>query len=144
MGYTQGQPFPQQDGPGFLQGKPQATMYGEGMWQHQGAGARKPIRLPSMPLPQQLPGVENACWQVSMNTPDLPPRPCSGSVCSGADGRDPDHPCPQGGEEWMNLNPRHDEQRWSVLNSMMGVLAAARVQNVCTMLEQFEALVQPT
>jgi hypothetical protein len=44
----------------------------------------------------------------------------------------------------MNLNPRHDEQRWSVLNSMMGVLAAARVQNVCTMLEQFEALVQPT
>jgi hypothetical protein len=144
MGYAHGLPFPQHDGPGFLQGMPQAAMYGDGMWQHQGAGARKPLGLPSMPLPQQLPGVENACWQVSMNTPDLPHDRVSGVFAVAQTGEILTICAPREGEEWMNLNPRHDEQRWSVLNSMMAVLAASRVQNDRTMLEQFEALVQPT
>jgi uncharacterized membrane protein YgcG len=51
---------------------------------------------------------------------------------------------PRDGEEWMTLNPRHDKQRWSVLNSMIAVLSASRVVTDRTMLEQFEALVQPT
>jgi hypothetical protein len=44
----------------------------------------------------------------------------------------------------MTLNPRHDEQRWSVLNLMIAVLSASRVVTDRTMLEHFEALVQPT
>jgi uncharacterized membrane protein YgcG len=51
---------------------------------------------------------------------------------------------PRDGKEWMTLNPRHDEQRWSVLNSMIAVLLASRVVTDRKMLEQFEALVQPT
>jgi uncharacterized membrane protein YgcG len=95
-------------------------------------------------LPQQLPGVENACWQVSMNTPDLPHERVPGVFAVAQTGEILTIRAPREGEEWMNLNPRHDEQRWSVLNSMMAVLAASRVQNDRTMLEQFEALVQPT
>jgi hypothetical protein len=79
-----------------------------------------------------------------MNTPDLPHDCVSGVFAVAQTGEILTICAPREGEEWMNLNPRHDEQRWSVLNSMMAVLAASRVQNNRTMLEQFEALVHPS
>jgi uncharacterized membrane protein YgcG len=48
------------------------------------------------------------------------------------------------GEEWMRLNPRHDEQRWAVLNSQIAVLAGSKLNTDKMMLEQLESLVQPT
>jgi hypothetical protein len=71
--YHQGQPFPQATGPGYLpttapgyntQGFTHhpAMMYGMAdMWQQQGGGIRKAVRLPALPLPQQTPAMENAC-----------------------------------------------------------------------------------
>jgi hypothetical protein len=44
----------------------------------------------------------------------------------------------------MRLNPRHDEQRWAVLNSQITVLAGSKVNTDKMMLEQLESLVQPT
>jgi hypothetical protein len=51
---------------------------------------------------------------------------------------------PRDGQDWMRYNPRQDEQRWSILNSTIAVLAASKNQPECMMLEQFESLVQPT
>jgi hypothetical protein len=48
-------------------------MYGMAdMWQQQGGGIRKAVRLPALPLQQQTPAMENACWQVNSNVPELP------------------------------------------------------------------------
>jgi uncharacterized membrane protein YgcG len=44
----------------------------------------------------------------------------------------------------MRLNPREDEQRWSMFNPTMSVLGSSRVQADRIMLEQFDSLVQPT
>jgi hypothetical protein len=50
-----------------------AMMYGMAdMWQQQGGGIRKAVRLRALPLPQQTPAMENACWQVNLNVPELP------------------------------------------------------------------------
>jgi hypothetical protein len=51
---------------------------------------------------------------------------------------------PREGEEWMRLNPRHDKQRWAVLNSQIAVLSGSKVNADKMMLEQLESLVQPT
>jgi uncharacterized membrane protein YgcG len=51
---------------------------------------------------------------------------------------------PREGEEWMQLNPRHDEQRWAVLNSQIAVLVGSKVNTDKMMLEQLDSLVQPT
>jgi hypothetical protein len=48
---------------GFEGGQvPYMGMATQGLWQHQGGGARQPIRLPALPLPQQPSEVENARW----------------------------------------------------------------------------------
>jgi hypothetical protein len=44
----------------------------------------------------------------------------------------------------MRLNPRHDEQRWAVLNSQIAVLAGSKLNTDKMMLEQLDSLVQPT
>jgi hypothetical protein len=44
----------------------------------------------------------------------------------------------------MRLNPRHDEQRWAVLNSQIAVLACSKLNTDKMMLEHLESLVQPT
>jgi hypothetical protein len=44
----------------------------------------------------------------------------------------------------MRLNPREDEQRWSMFNATMLVLGSSRVQADRVMLEQFDSLVQLT
>jgi hypothetical protein len=51
---------------------------------------------------------------------------------------------PREGEEWMRANAREDEQRWAVLNSAMAVLSSSKTTPDRMMLDQYEALVQPT
>jgi hypothetical protein len=51
---------------------------------------------------------------------------------------------PRNGEDWMKLNPREDDQRWGAINAAMAVLAASKTTPDRMMLEQYEALVQPT
>jgi hypothetical protein len=41
---------------------PYMGMATQGLWQQQDGGARQPIRLPALPLPQQPAEVENARW----------------------------------------------------------------------------------
>jgi hypothetical protein len=114
------------------------------MWQQQqqGGGIHKAVRLPALPLPQQTPAMENTCWQVNLNVPELSIKRVAGFYAIPSLGRSSRSGCQE--TEWMTLNPRHDKQRWSVLDSMIAVLSASRVVTDRTMLEQFEALVQPT
>jgi hypothetical protein len=51
---------------------------------------------------------------------------------------------PKEGEEWMRANPQEDQQRWGLLNSTMTVLASSKTTPDRMMLDQLEALVQPT
>jgi hypothetical protein len=51
---------------------------------------------------------------------------------------------PRDGEDWMKLNLREDDQRWGAINAAMAVLAALKPTPDRMMLEQYEALVQPT
>jgi hypothetical protein len=51
---------------------------------------------------------------------------------------------PRNGEDWMKLNPREDDQRWGAINAAMAVLASSKTTPDRMMLEQYEALVQPT
>jgi hypothetical protein len=51
---------------------------------------------------------------------------------------------PCNGEDWMKLNRREDTQRWGAINAAMAVLAASKTTPDRMMLEQYEALVQPT
>jgi hypothetical protein len=44
----------------------------------------------------------------------------------------------------MKLNPREDDQRWGAINAAMAVLASSKSTPDRMMLEQYEALVQPT
>jgi hypothetical protein len=120
-------------------------MYGMAdMWQQQGGGIRKAVRLPALPLQQQTPAMENACWQVNLNVPELPSDRVAGFYAVAQSGEILTIRTPRDGKEWMTLNPQHDEQRCSELNPMIVVLSASRVFTDGTMLEQFEALVQPT
>jgi hypothetical protein len=53
---------------------------------------------------------------------------------------------PRNGEDWMKLNRREDDQRWGAINAAMAVLASSKTtpDTDRMMLEQYEALVQPT
>jgi hypothetical protein len=51
---------------------------------------------------------------------------------------------PRNGEDWMKLNPREDDQRWGAIQAAMDVLASSKTTPDRMMLEQYEALVQPT
>jgi hypothetical protein len=51
---------------------------------------------------------------------------------------------PSDGEDWMKLNPREDDQRWGAINAAMAMLASSQTTPDRMMLEQYEALVQPT
>jgi hypothetical protein len=51
---------------------------------------------------------------------------------------------PRDGKDWMKLNPREDDQRWGAIKAAMAVLAASKTTPDRMMLEQYEALVQPT
>jgi hypothetical protein len=51
---------------------------------------------------------------------------------------------PRDGEDWMKLNPREDDQRWGAINAAMAVIASSKTTPDRMMLEQYEALVQPT
>jgi uncharacterized membrane protein YgcG len=88
--------------------------------------------------------MENACWQVNLNLTELPINRVSSFYAIAQSREILTIRTPRDGEEWMALNLRHGEQRWSVLNLMIAVLSASRVVTDRTMLEQFEALVQPT
>jgi hypothetical protein len=48
------------------------------------------------------------------------------------------------GKDWIKFYPREDNQRWGVINAAMAVLAASKTTPDRMMLEQSEALVQPT
>jgi hypothetical protein len=95
-------------------------------------------------LPPQATEVENASWYANNCWPELPANRVPGIFAFLQMGEVLAVRSPQDGEDWMRLNPRHDEQRWSVLNSQMAVLAASRDQRDRMMLEQFDSLVQPT
>jgi hypothetical protein len=43
----------------------------------------------------------------------------------------------------MCLNPRQDEQRWSIFNATIAVLTSSKTPSDRAMLDQFESLVQP-
>jgi hypothetical protein len=51
---------------------------------------------------------------------------------------------PRNGKDWMKLNLREDDQRWGAINAAMAVLASSKTTPDRMMLEQYEALVQPT
>jgi hypothetical protein len=96
---------------------PYMGMATQGLWQQQGGGVRQPIRLPALPLPQQPAEVENARWYAGNCWPELA-ADCVPGLFSLSQYRDIlTLRAPREGEEWMRLNPRHDEQRWVVLNS---------------------------
>jgi hypothetical protein len=116
----------------------------QGLWQQQGGGARQPIRLPALPLPQQPAEVENARWYAGNCWPELAADCVQGLFSLSQYGDVLTVRAPREGEEWMRLNPRHDEQRWAVLNSQIAVLAGSKVNTDKMMLEQLESLVQPT
>jgi hypothetical protein len=51
---------------------------------------------------------------------------------------------PREGKEWMRSSVREEEQRWAILNSQMAVLTVLKTTPDRMMLDQLEALVQPT
>jgi hypothetical protein len=51
---------------------------------------------------------------------------------------------PRDGKDWMKSNPREDDQRWGAINAAMAVLASSKTTPDRMMLEQYQALVQPT
>jgi hypothetical protein len=108
----------------------------QGLWQHQGGCARQPIRLLSLPLPQHPAEVENARWYTGNCWPELAADCVLGLFSSSQYGDVLTVRAPREGEEWMGLNPRHEEQRWVVLNSQIAVLAGSKVNTDKMMLEQ--------
>jgi hypothetical protein len=117
---------------------PYMGMATQGHWQQQGCGARQPIRLPAHPLPQQPGEVENARWYAGNCWPELAADCVPGLFSLSQYGDVLTVRALREGEEWMWLNPRHDEQRWAVLNSQIAVLAGSKVNTENIMLEQLE------
>jgi hypothetical protein len=126
-----------------------SSPYG-GMWnqlqqQQQGdGGARQLIRVPAIPLPVQPYEVQAAsswvtnCWLI------LPGDRMQSMFSFLQSGEVVTVRAPRDGEDWMKLNPREDDQRWGAINAAMAVLASLKTTPVRMMLEQYEALVQPT
>jgi hypothetical protein len=121
-----------------------------GMWnqlqqQQQGdGGARQLIRVPAIPLLVQPYEVQAAsswvtnCWLI------LPGDRMQSMFSFLQSGEVVTVRAPRDGEDWMKLNPREDDQRWGAINAAMAVLASSKTTPVRMMLEQYEALVQPT
>jgi hypothetical protein len=120
--------------------------FGGGCQQQQGDGTttRQPIRFPVTPLPVQPYEVEAACTWVVNCGPELPTDRIQGVFSIAQSGEILTVRAPRDGEDWMRLNPRQEEQRWSALNAQIAVLSLAKVAADQTTLEQFESLVQPT
>jgi hypothetical protein len=121
---------------GFLGG-------GLGPWGQQQEGTRQPTRFPAAPLPNQPMDVQTVAWNVANCWPDLPSDRIQGIFTFSQAGELLTVRAPRDEEDWMHLNPRHDEQRWSVFNSTIAVLTASRLATDRAILDQFELLVQP-
>jgi hypothetical protein len=115
-------------------------------WQNlfQNEGAQHPVRFPAMTLPTQSQEVEAACTWAASCWPELPADRLQGVFSISQTGEILMVRAPRDGEDWMRLNQREKDQRWAVLNATIAVLASANTTNEKMMLEQFEALVQPT
>jgi hypothetical protein len=87
---------------------PYMGMATQGLWQQQGGGARQPIRLPALPLPQQPAEVENARWYTGNCWPELAADCVLGLFLLSQYGNVLTARAPREGEEWMRLNPWHD------------------------------------
>jgi hypothetical protein len=96
-----------------------------------------------MTLPAQPQEVEAACTWAASCWPELPADRLQGVFSISQTGEILTVRAPRDGEDWMRLNQREEDQRWAVLNATMAVLASAKTTNE-KMMEQFEALVQPT
>jgi hypothetical protein len=116
---------------------------GLGLWGQQQEGTRQPTRFPAAPLPNQPMDLQTAAWNVANCWPDLTTNRIQGIFAFLQAGELLTVRAPRDGEEWMRLNPRHNEQRWSVFNSTIAVLTASRLATDRAMLDQFEMLVQP-
>jgi hypothetical protein len=110
----------------------------------QNEGARHLVRFPAMTLPAQPQEIEAACTWAASCWPDLPADRLQGVFSISQTGEILTVRAPRDGEDWMRLNQREENQRWAVLNATMAVLASPKTTNEKMMLEQFEALVQPT
>jgi hypothetical protein len=150
--------------PGFLQQQQQQQFNGQllqgygfgfqapqpygypNQWQNssQNKGARHPVRFPAITLPTQPQEVEAACTCAASCWPKLPADRLQGVFSISQTGEILMVRAPRDGEDWMRLNQREEDQRWAVLNETLAVLASAKTTNEKMMLEQFEALVQPT
>jgi hypothetical protein len=80
-------------------------------WGQQQAGTRHPTRFPAAPLPNQPMDVLTAPWNVANCWPDLPSDRIQGIFAFSQAGELLAVRAPRDGEDWMSLNPRHDEQR---------------------------------
>jgi uncharacterized membrane protein YgcG len=120
------------------------TPYGGGTWQDGSGGYRQPVRFLATPIPVQPYEVQAACSWASNCWPELPGNRVPGVFSISQTGEILTIRSPQEGEEWMRANPREDKQRWGLLNLTMAVLASSKTTLDRMMLDQLEALVQPT
>jgi hypothetical protein len=118
-------------------------LFGGGFWGQQQEGTRQPTRFLATPLPQQSAEVENAAWHVTNCWPELPADRIPGIFGFAQSGELLTVREPRDGEDWMRLNPRQDEQRWSIFNATIAVLTSSKTPSDRAMLDQFESLVQP-
>jgi hypothetical protein len=118
--------------------------YGNNPWQQAGDGSRQPIKFAALPIPVQPYEVQAACSWATNCWPELPADRLQGVFSISQTGEILTVRAPREGEEWMRANAREDEQRWAVLNSAMAVLSSSKTTPDRMMLDQYEALVQPT
>jgi hypothetical protein len=155
--FQQQLPFQQQPGSVFMgqgygsfQAQPDygmgqyPTLYGAGTWQDGSGGYRQPVCFPATPIPIQPYEVQAACSWASNCWPELPGDRVPGVFSISQTGEILTIRLPREGEEWMKANQREDQQRWGLLNSTMAILASSKTTPDRMMLDQLEALVQPT
>jgi hypothetical protein len=118
--------------------------YGNNPWQQAGDGSRQPIRFAALPIPVQPYEVQAACSWATNCWPELPADRLQGVFSISQTGEILTVRAPREGEEWMRANAREDEERWAVLNLAMAVLSSSKTTPDRMMLDQYEALVQPT
>jgi hypothetical protein len=120
------------------------TLYGAGTWQDGSGGYRQPVCFPATPIRIQPYEVQAACSWASNCWPELPGDRVPGVFSISQTGEILTIRLPRKGEEWMKANQREDQQRWGLLNSTMAILASSKTTPDRMMLDQLEALVQPT
>jgi uncharacterized membrane protein YgcG len=118
-------------------------LFGGGLWGQQQESTRQPTRFPATPLPQQSAEVENAAWHVTNCWPELPADRIPVIFGFAQSGELKTVRAPRDGKDWMRLNPRQDEQRWSIFNVTIAVFTLSKTPLDRAMLDQFESLVQP-